>query len=180
MGRQLIICVEANKESKSDYIYIKKTIEEFFDLDLSVVKLSPIYMGGRGNYASNKIRKEIKRLSNQYNSTSLNNENSVIFCFDCDDYDTNSEDENFITRAKQFCDKNNYDFVWFCRDVEDVYLKRKVPDNQKRKEADRFITGKKIESVRAEVLSEKGNSLSDFRIHRSNIFSVLEKYLKKK
>ena len=44
MGTQLIICVETNKKDQSDYMYIKSTIEHFYHLDQSNIKLSPIYI----------------------------------------------------------------------------------------------------------------------------------------
>ena len=54
MGVQLIFVVETNKKCNSDWIYIKETIEHFYLYDRIKVKLSVVYMDGRGNYSSNK------------------------------------------------------------------------------------------------------------------------------
>lgn len=48
MGLQLIFVVEANEKSKSDWIYMKDTIERFYQLDQAQIKLSPVYMGKEG------------------------------------------------------------------------------------------------------------------------------------
>ena len=74
---------------------------------------------------SNKKEKEIKSLTAQYRSTSKTNRTSVIYCFDCDDYDNKIDDRNFLGEAKKYCDGLGYEFVWFCKDVEQVYIGRK-------------------------------------------------------
>ena len=63
MGVQFIFVVETNKQCNSDWIYIKDTIEYFYVYERTRVKLSVVYMDGRGNYNSKKKEKEIKRLS---------------------------------------------------------------------------------------------------------------------
>ena len=50
MGLQLIFAVESNQKSKSDWIYIKETIDHFYRYDRAHVKFSPVYMDGKGNY----------------------------------------------------------------------------------------------------------------------------------
>ena len=50
MGVQLIFVVEANKSCKSDWIYIKSTIDYFYEYNRTGLKLSPVYMDGKGNY----------------------------------------------------------------------------------------------------------------------------------
>ncbi len=52
MGLQLIFVVETDKKCKSDWIYIKDTIDRFYQYDQAHVKLSPIYMGGKGKYTA--------------------------------------------------------------------------------------------------------------------------------
>ena len=48
MGLQLIFVVETNSKSKSDWIYIKDTVERFYQYDQYHVKFTPVYME-RGN-----------------------------------------------------------------------------------------------------------------------------------
>ena len=44
---QIIFVVESNSTCKSDWIYIKDTIEQFYQYDRAHVKLSVIYMDGK-------------------------------------------------------------------------------------------------------------------------------------
>lgn len=109
MGLQLIFVVEATSECKSDWIYIKDTVERFYQYDRNHVKLSPVYMGGKGKYK--KKEKEISSLISQYPVTSKTNQSKVIYCFDCDDYDTKPEDRNFLEGIKEYCRLRGADLV---------------------------------------------------------------------
>ena len=82
--------VEADPKCKSDWIYIKDTIEQFYRYERTQVKFSPVYMGGKGNYE--KKQKEISKLISQYSAGSKRNQSRVIYCFDCDDYDSRPAD----------------------------------------------------------------------------------------
>ena len=64
MGRQFIFVVETNKKCQSDWMYIKDTIEHFYAFDRTQVKLSVVYMDGRGNYE--KKEKDVQNLISQY------------------------------------------------------------------------------------------------------------------
>ena len=147
MGLQLIFVVETNKHSKSDWIYIKETVEHFYSYDRTQVKLSAVYMDGKGNYNSNKKEREIKALISQYQSTSKTNHTNVIYCFDCDDYDNKIDD------------------------VEQVYIGKKVADSQKGKEAARFKTRKQISTVDSKKLL-----MEEYQSNTSNIMRVLDQY----
>ena len=61
MGLQIVFCVEAKKSSKTDYIYIKATVESFYSFDRANTRLSPIYLNGKGNYTSKKVCREITK-----------------------------------------------------------------------------------------------------------------------
>ena len=73
MGLQLIFVVETNKKSKSDWIYVKDTVDYFYKYERTEVKFSPIYMEGRGKYNSPKKQREIEQKISQYSVTSENN-----------------------------------------------------------------------------------------------------------
>ena len=73
MGLQLIFVVETNKKCKSDWIYIKETIDKFFNFNPAQVKLSTVYLNGKGNYNTKSKEKEIALLESQYRSTSKDN-----------------------------------------------------------------------------------------------------------
>ena len=171
MGLQLIFVVETNKKCNSDWIYIKDTIEYFYSYERTQVKFSVVYMDGKGNYNSKKKEKEIKSLTSQYSSTSNTNRSRVIYCFDCDDYDSKMDDLKFLEEAKKYCDEHEYDFVWFCKDVEQVYIGKKVDDSQKKKEAATFKAKKQINSVDSKKLLMK-----NYRNNTSNIMNVLDGY----
>lgn len=171
MGLQLIFAVETNKKCNSDWIYIKDTIEYFYSYERTQVKFSVVYMDGKGNYNSKKKEKEIKSLTSQYSSTSNTNRSRVIYCFDCDDYDSKMDDLKFLEEAKKYCDVHEYDFVWFCKDVEQVYIGKKVDDSQKKKEAATFKAKKQINSIDSKKLLMK-----NYRNNTSNIMNVLDGY----
>ncbi len=175
MGLQLIFCVETNKKCKSDYIYIKNTIDRFFAVDNSKIRLSPVYMDGKGNFASRKVKKEIDSLINQYIKASKNNRSVVIMCLDCDDYDIKPEDKEFLSKAENYCKENGFRFVWFCKDIEHVYLGKRISDQYKDKEATTFAAKKQIEGFEyAKLRSNK------YQNQRSNLGIVLEEYLELK
>lgn len=131
MGAQFIFVVEADEKCRSDWNYIKATIERFYTYDPAHVKLKPVYMAGKNNYRNKK--KEVNTLMRKYKGNTEKNQSIVIYCFDCDEYDTRKEDSLFLEEARTFCEKNGYYFVWFCKDVERVYLGKKVADRDKKK-----------------------------------------------
>ena len=127
-------------------------------------------MNGKGNYRNKD--KEISTAVSQYKAASEKNQSQVIFCFDCDDYDSKQEDAAFIKGAKNYCDAQGYDFIWFCKDIERVYLGRKVNDNQKQKESAIFKAKELINAV-----DKRRLCVDTYRINTSNINNVLKKYL---
>lgn len=102
MGLQLIFAVETNKNCNSDWIYIKDTIEYFYEYQRTQVKFSIVYLDGKGNYNSKKKEKEVKHLISQYSASSNNNRSHVIYCFDCDEYQHKPEDLRFLENAKSY------------------------------------------------------------------------------
>ena len=157
MGVQLIFVVEANKSCKSDWIYIKSTIDYFYEYNRTGLKLSPVYMDGKGNYKQKE--KEVKSLISQYSKASKGNKSKVIYCFDCDEYDN------------KYCDDRGYDFIWFCKDVEQVYIGKRVDNSKKKNESTKFKKNNLITKVDVHRLSGR-----DYRIKTSNIMTVLDSY----
>lgn len=173
MGLQLIFVVETDRKNKSDWIYIKDTITGFYRCDSTQLKLSVVYMGGKGNYM--KKRREVDGYISQYASTARDNRSKVIYCFDCDDYDARHEDMTFLQEAKKYCADNKAEFVWFCRDIEQVYLGERVEVKQKKGMAANFRKKKLISMI------DEGNLSGDvYRDGSSNIMLVLDNYLKRK
>ena len=172
MGLQLVICVEANAKSQSDYIYVKDTIEKFYQIGGSSVKLSPVFMNGKGNYRSKGVQRNIEDFKKKYRAASPRNHTVVIYCFDTDDFDTKPEDLQFLNDAKKFCEKQNSEIVWFCRTVEEVYLGQKISDKLKTHQAADFSAKHLIERIDKQKLYA-----DSFQKGRSNLCLVLEKVL---
>lgn len=173
MALQLIFIVETNSRCKSDWIYIKDTIEYFYAYDLTQTKLTPVYMDGKGRYKNKE--KEIKALISQFKHSNKDNETKIIYCFDCDEYDVNPVDTEFLKNAKEYCNRQGYEFVWFCKDIEQVYLNRKVTDKEKKKVAATFKEKKDIANIDRSKLF-----VDSYRNNSSNIMKILDKYLSRK
>lgn len=169
MGVQLIFCVESNKQKQTDYKYIKETVEYFYNFDRAEVRLNKTFMNGRGNYDSPRVEKEIQGNIKKYSSTSSDNKSVVIYCFDCDDYDTKPEDKAFLDRAEEYCRENEYKFVWFCKEIESVYWGKQVADDIKVKMANKFVKDNAIKAVSySNLCSEK------YKDKYSNLCRVIE------
>lgn len=80
-----------------------------------------------------------------------------------------------MLNAKRYCDEKGYDFIWFCKDIERVYLGKKVDDSQKKKESATFKAKKLIDAVDKSKLIVKA-----YRANTSNIMSVIDQYLSRK
>lgn len=83
----------------------------------------------------------------------------------------------FLKEVRTYCQDKEYEFVWFCKDIEDVYLGHRIDANQKQAEAAAFKRKKSIETIVPQKLSARV-----FHKHESNILTVLDSYkgLKKK
>lgn len=171
--QQLIFCVETNQQSDTDFQYIMSAIRHFYQCDNAHTKINPVYLGGKGGFSTNKTVRKINSLINQYKAGSPSGNSFVFLCLDCDNYDSSPEDLRILSDAKQYCEGfQNYRLIWFCRDVEDVFLGHQVSSNQKRNEANRFVTKCSIEQIQAErFMAEK------YRAHHSNLCLVLNQFL---
>ena len=111
MSIQLIIAVEANKESRSDYRYIDSFIKRYFKIGTN--KISYVYMGSKMNYSDKGINKQITSLINSYKRTG---ESHVIYCFDTDDFSVSPDHQANDEKIKKNLGHNS-DIVWFNRDI---------------------------------------------------------------
>ena len=171
MGLQLIFCVETTSKCAADFMYIRSVINHYYSIG-SDIKLSEVYMGGKGNYKSGKIEKSIRKREKEYRATSSNNNSVVLLCFDCDEYANNPGDVAFLEKAEAYCDERQYRFVWFCKDIEHVFLGKRIPDNTKKKEAERFFQNHGIRETKIENLKA-----TQFQDRKSNLCAVLDEYL---
>ncbi len=170
MAIQMILCVETNKKADTDSIYITDTIKRWYVVN-NQVKLSKVYMNTKSRYNSKDVIKEIDKMTNAFSI----GETKVIYCIDTDHFEKNADHAKELESIDQYCKRKNYDLVWFCHDVEEVFLGQRVSDSQKVQEAAVFRRKNKIEGIPAEKLS-----CSEKRTCTSNILNVIDKYLVRK
>lgn len=171
MGLQLLFCVEAKKGSKSDWVYIKETWSHYYQIP-NDISLKPIFFDGKGNFNRGKINKQIGTMKRQYKK---NGETIVLYCIDTDNILADPDRVKEFNTIKQHCIEKNYEFVWFCRDVEEVYWGERVPDSEKVRMSGVFRKHSKIKEVPERNLTETLKNKKN-----SNILIVLDKYLQRK
>ncbi len=120
---------------------------------------------------ANDTLKEMKRKTKDFTI----GKTKVIYCIDTDEYEKNTEHANEFHAIQQFCEINDYDLIWFCHDVEEVFLGKRIPDSQKVQEAGAYRDRKGIQKINPEQLRSR-----DLRVHTSNILCVLDQYLARK
>lgn len=170
MAIQMILCVETNKSADTDSVYIYDTIKHWYKVD-NKVKLSKINMNTKSKYNSKGVVREIAKMKKNY----VLGETKVIYFIDTDQYEKNPDHAREFDEISQYCEENDYELVWFCHDVEEVFLGHRVSDSQKVKEAETFRRKRKIDEVQITKLS-----CDDKRACTSNIIKVLDKHLVRK
>lgn len=170
MALQLIFCVETNKRADTDSIYITETINHWYEVD-NKIKINKIYMNTKSKYNSKDVLREIDKKSTDF----VIGETKVIYCIDTDQYEYDMEQAKELKSIIKYCKENNFDVIWFCHDVEEVFLGQKISDSQKVKMASAFRRKGKIGEIQENKLA-----YSEKCACTSNILSVLDKYLPRK
>ncbi len=173
-GVQLLFCVETDKQCNSDWIYIKSFIDENYDYDRAGIRLEKAYMGGKGNYNTTKFKRIVESRIDNYRKKAKG-ETKVIYCFDCDEYDKDHRDAERLNQEKQFCEDNGFEFVWFCKDIESVFLGNKIPDDEKKTSAINYLRKGLVSKL--DITKFEGD---EFKHRLSNLAVVLDKYLSRK
>ena len=166
--KQLIICVETSKTAATDVFYIEKTIKTFYRIDNSI-KLSYIYCEGKSKYNSKSVISEIK------DKKSKIKDSIVIYVYDTDSIDSNTDDIKLTSLIEAYCNDNNYSYIWFYRDIEEVFLHQSIDNTKKVSEAKKFSNLHDLGFA-----DEKSLSFTDKVRYKSNILIVLDKYLIRK
>ena len=174
MGLQLIFCVESNPKSQTDWIYIHETVRHYYSDINAAVRLTPIFLSGKNNYRSAKVTKSISSYIKQYKAASADNRSVVIYAVDTDNFDSDPDDIAFFGEIQRYCADNGYEFIWFCKDIEQVYIGKKVTDSKKTSEATTFKKKHKIN----DTIESKLKTASP-KVNSSNILAVLDKWLKR-
>lgn len=170
MAIQIVLVVEADERSRSDYIYIRSVLDKWFNLHmLSDVKFSAVFMGGKGNYNKKKV---VNTINTHVKRFSALGETHVVYCFDTDKYDSDPDDKKQLCNEEKYCRDNGYDFVWFCHDIEEAFLGKSVEKSEKTDKARHYSANKGIDKV------NKGNLMAKTMSRgKSNLLCVLNKYL---
>ena len=170
MSIQLIIAVEANKESKSDYRYIDPFIKRYFKIGTN--KISYVYMGSKRNYSDKGIKNQITSLINSYRKTG---ESHVIYCFDTDDFSVSPEHQVNDEKIKKDL-VHDSDIVWFNRDIEEVFINSRLENSEKKSKSIDFLAKGLIKFVSYQLFKYEDDFVGK---QRSNLGVVISKYLEK-
>lgn len=170
MAIQMILCLETNKRANTDYIYIRETIDYLYQKS-NQIKISIVYMSTKTKYRSKEVLKAISQKTRDY----VHGETRVIYCIDTDEYEKNRKHAAELEEIQQYCKENDYELIWFCHDVEEVFLGQKISDSSKVQEAGAFRRKNKIAKVSAKEISS-----NIMKARRSNILIILDKYLARK
>lgn len=79
------------------------------------------------------------------------------------------------TDIENFCRQNGYKFVWFCRDIEEVFLHKTVDDSKKKEEVAKFKKGNDLGKATEQTLSARSIARK-----KSNMLLVLDQVLNRK
>lgn len=169
--KQVILCVETNKQANIDVGYVDTVIKQLYRIGTEI-KLQYKYFNGKGGYNAPKLLKEIKNDIAALKGQSLS---EVIYCIDTDKYDSDAEVEKLNRDIENFCRQNGYKFIWFCRDVEEVFLHKAVEDSKKKTEVAKFKKGNDLGKATEATLSARSMARKN-----SNMLLVLDQVLERK
>ena len=150
MGKQIILCVETNKQADTDSTYIMDAIRHNYVIDNSV-KISKIYMKTKTRYNDKGVVRDIDKLINMYN----HGKSYVVYCIDTDQIESNQ------MHKMEFDNISDY---W-----------KKVKDSEKRKTAAEF---RKKECVKKLNFNDMRSNKQ--LKGKSNLLLVMDKYLDRK
>lgn len=170
----VVFCVESNKKSKSDSFYINEYLKSHFQINK--VRLDFVFMGGKGNFDKSSTTNQINRIIANFNKSRIKNcsrKSKVVYCIDLDD--ESQEQKALTNRIFSFCKDQNYDVIWFCKDIESVFLGHTVSKRKDEEAMNWVIRGGKISSKA--VLNDVELSSSN---HHSNCHTILSKYFQRK
>ena len=158
---ELILIMETRSSNQSDYMYIKSTIDYYYQ---------PRTFGITKIFATSKsqLTKQDNKIKNACKKTSRTPVIVVIA-----DYDY---DEKLNEEIKIYCKNNSINLIWMNSDIEDVYLGEKTKRKEKEKSAIAFQISKDKLLPNLKNLSE----IDPLKKNKcSNILIILDKYLKR-
>lgn len=170
MAIQLVICVEADRRSGTDNIYVKETLSRFYSIK-SDVNINYVNMGGKSKYKA----KDVTRRINQYKRDFKLGNTVVILCIDTDQFEKDADQKRELDDISIFAMEQGYELIWFCHDVEEVFIGVSLVKDVKKDRAIKFKKKNEIEAVDEKKLSSKNKVKCT-----SNILEIFDKYLIRK
>ena len=156
---KLVFVMETRPSNKSDWMYIKSTIDYFYKP--RTFALDKIFATSKS-----ELVQQGKKINSKMDDS--NRKTKVIIVADYD------REEDLNDTIIEYCINNNYDLVWMNLDVEDVYLGKQVSNNHKKSEAIKFQSKK---HKLLPKLSGLGNDNPLNARHTTNLLLVLDKYI---
>ena len=153
---QLIVVVEANSTSKTDYMYVKQIIDCIFAP--RSIQLVPIYAGNKSKVIKqdNKILGHIK---------SYEEKSEVLIVVDVDE-----GDDVLNKKIEKYCKDHNYQLIYMNKNIEEVFWNKSVKEKEKIDFARKFANIKEVK-LNQYALFEKDPKNKD---KSSNLAMVLK------
>lgn len=169
MNKIVVFCVETKNNANTDNVYIKKSIEFYYPVSVRKNSVKFITMNSKTRYKNPKVKKQIQEYIHGNENNSV-----VVYCIDTDDYDVSPETNRYLESIQKYCEESSYRFVFFCRDIEDVYWEHQISDHDKVDKAKQFKMQEQIKQV-----SEKTLRYNSFAKHGSNLLNVMDQIFEK-
>lgn len=171
---KLVFVLECDDDEKSDAIYLNEVISYFYEYkndNYSQVSRQNIFLEGKGKYKEVKNHIDNERKAFSYEGGEI----KVIYMIDLDSTEPEYKPGSLNRNIMDYCDKNCYDLIWMCKNVENVFLGVESDAVENKTEAAKVFARLKVKDF--DIIK-----LSKTRIEQycSNILVVLDKYLKRK
>lgn len=173
MKLELVFCVVCGPKSRSDIAYINKTITKYF-VNSKQVGVHFVCMDGKSKYNNGKVLREIAKY--QSRASKQNAKIEVIYCFDTDKFEIRDSQYRENEKLLKYCQKYGYHSIWFCHDIEEVYLGKSVNAKEKVQVARKFGKEDDIDKIDILRISDKGSG-NGLKAGKSNIVDVLSELL---
>lgn len=172
----LLFVVETVSTCQSDEYYLNYFIKKsgFFDVgSWKNASIQFVYLNGKTNYKSDRIKDEIV---DKWNGFASKNKH-LIFVFDYD-RDTHADkklNHDIVSYCQSFKIPN--EIIWFKKDIENNFIGHTVKDKDKYDKASEFYCKGSLGKTKEKILSL--TKQSSFKSNpESNVLSILSKYLK--
>lgn len=164
---QLLFCVEADNKSQTDAKYIQAILSRFYPIHSTHTKINYIYMCGKTNFEGRNVVSQIEANKSRFKKTGTTH---VLYVVDTDRIDSNPVEKLFLERMEAYCRLHDYQLITFCPTIEEVLLKKTIPDVGKVEAANRYLMNAQIDKVSENSLRSK--SLTALR--KSNILNIID------